>query len=209
VSVLGAVNSPGIKQLQGQKTLFEVLSLAGGLRRDAGNNVTITRNLEWGRIPLPGAKTDPSGKYSVASISAKSITTASNPGQNIVIMPGDTVAVTSAEVVYAVGSVNKPGGFLLGERESISALQVVSLAEGLTRIAAGDRAKILRAVPGSPNRAEIAVNLKELMAGTGSDVKLQADDILFIPNSKTKGASMRALDAVVQVATGVAIYGKY
>ena len=56
VSVLGAVTTPGVHQLEGHKTLFEILSMAGGLRSDAGNTVRITRNLEWGAIPLPGCQ---------------------------------------------------------------------------------------------------------------------------------------------------------
>ncbi len=61
VSVLGDVQTPGVHQLQGQKTLFEVLSLAGGLRAEAGNVINITRRIEWGVIPLPNVKTDPPG----------------------------------------------------------------------------------------------------------------------------------------------------
>ena len=53
ISVIGAVNAPGVHQLQGHKTLFEVLSMSGGLRTDAGSMINITRNLHWGTIPLP------------------------------------------------------------------------------------------------------------------------------------------------------------
>src|SRR5437588_8180707 len=79
ISILGAVQNPGVHQLQGKKNLFGVLSLAGGLRHDAGYRVRITRNLEWGRIPLPNATDDPNGQFSVASVSVKSIMEASNP----------------------------------------------------------------------------------------------------------------------------------
>src|SRR5579871_1871649 len=64
ISVLGAVNNPGVHQLEGHKTLFEVLSLAGGLRSDAGYSVKITRRKEWGKIPLPSAKDDSTGNFS-------------------------------------------------------------------------------------------------------------------------------------------------
>ena len=84
-------------------------------------------------------------------------------------MPGDTCFVPKADVVYAVGSVTKPGGFPIGENETLSALQVVSLAEGIVKTAAGDRAKILRLAPGGGPRSEIPINLKLLMAGKGGD----------------------------------------
>ena len=95
---------------------------------------------------------------------------------------------------------------MLGENESLSALQVLSLAEGLDRAAAPQNAKIMRAVPGSNDRTEIPVDLKKLLAGKGTDVPLRADDILFVPTSVTKSVALRSLEAAIQVGTGIAIY---
>jgi polysaccharide export outer membrane protein len=203
VSVLGAVNNAGIKQVTGRKTLFEVLSLAGGLRPDAGNTIRITRTLDQGPIPLPDAKTDAAGRFSVGSVSVKTILNATDPTQNIVILPGDIISVSKAEVIYAVGDVTKPGGFPLNQDQSLSALQVLSLAGGLTRTAALDRAQILRTVAGSLNPTEITVNLKQIMAGKAPDVPLQPNDILFVPNSNAKSTSYKALD----ILSMAAVYG--
>jgi polysaccharide biosynthesis/export protein len=208
VSVLGAVTTPGVHQLQGRKTLFEILSMAGGLRPDAGNTVKITRNLEWGDIPLTNAKRDSTGQFSVASVSSKTVIDATDPAQNIVIAPHDVISVSKADLVYCVGSVNKPGGFVLGQNESLSALQVLSLAEGFSKTAAPGKARIMRVVAGSPNRAEIAINLKDLMAGKAPDLPLKSDDILFIPNSAARSIAARTAEAALQVATGVAIYAR-
>ncbi len=208
VSVLGAVTSPGIKQIEGGKSLFEALSLAGGLRPDAGYLIRITRDMQWGPLPLPNARVDADGRHSSASVRVKDIMNANDTSENIPIMPGDSIAVPTAEVVYAVGSVIKPGGFPLNEHETLSALQVVSLAEGLQHAAASDKARILRVVDGSPERTEIPVNLKQMMAGKGSDVQLRAGDILFIPTSAAKSAGLRSIDAIVAAATGMAVYGR-
>ena len=54
VSVIGAVRTPGVQQLQGQKSLMEVLSSAGGLMPEAGYVIKITRRSEWGKIPITG-----------------------------------------------------------------------------------------------------------------------------------------------------------
>ena len=206
ISVLGEVQTPGVHQLEGQKTLFEVLSLAGGLRQAAGNLVKITRRLEWGPIPLPTAANDSTGKFSVASVSVKSIMSASNPAENILIRPNDVISVPKANLVYAIGAVRKPGGFVLGENESLSALQVLSLAEGLDRGASTQKARIMRNIPGSSNRAEIPVDLQKILAGKASDVSLLSDDILFIPSSAAKNLATRSLEAAIQIGTGVAIY---
>jgi polysaccharide export outer membrane protein len=200
VSVLGAVKNPGIVQLQGRKSLFEVLSMAGGLQPEAGYLVQVTRPLKSGKIPLPTTQTDPSVQVTVASIRLRNIINVPNASENIEILAGDTVGVPKAGIVYVVGSVAKPGGFPLGESESLSALQVISLAEGLQGTASPSKARILRTVPGSPKRAEIPVNLNRLMDGKMSDVQLQADDILFVPGSKARKAGLRTIDAIVSAA---------
>jgi polysaccharide biosynthesis/export protein len=208
VSILGAVNSPGIRQIEGGKTLFEVLSLAGGLRPDAGYLIHITRNAKWGQIPLAGAQFDPAGNVSTASVRVKDLVNGANPAVNIPVFPGDSISVPKAEIVYAIGSITKPGGFPLNEHETLSALQVISLAEGLQKTAASNRAKILRTVDGSSTRTEIPVNLKLLMAGKGNDIPLQAGDILFIPNNNAKSAGYRTLDAITGAAGAALIYTK-
>jgi polysaccharide export outer membrane protein len=150
-------------------------------------------------------RTDPSAQVSVASIRLKYIINVPNAAENIEILPGDTVSVPKAGIVYVVGSVSKPGGYPLDENESLSALQVLSLAEGL-QSAAASKARILRSVPGAPARAEIPVNLSRLMAGKATDVQLHADDILFVPSSKAKKAGFRTLDMIVNAATYATVY---
>jgi polysaccharide biosynthesis/export protein len=210
ISILGAVNTPGVHQVQGHKTLYEALSLAGGLREDAGNTVKITRKLKWGRIPLPNAKDDATGQFSIASIPTKEILQASNPAANIAVAPEDVISVPRAEVVYVVGSVHKPGGFPLGENRSLSVLQLLSLAEGLDQAAAGAKAKIMRAAVGSSARVEISVNLKAILAGKSPDAELNANDILFVPSSFGKSAAIRTMETALgmggQIGAGLAIY---
>ena len=79
VSIVGAVNTPGVQQLRGRKTLLEIISLAGGLRQDAGNVAKITREAVWGPIPITGATKDPSGTFSVADINLNTLIAASTP----------------------------------------------------------------------------------------------------------------------------------
>jgi polysaccharide export outer membrane protein len=205
VSVLGAVNNPGVRTVDGPKHLFELLSMSGGLRADAGSYVKVSRNVSVGKIPLPDATMDPTGETSVVTIKLKDVLNATNAAENIEILPGDTISVPKADIVYAVGWVVKPGAFPLNDNDPLSALQVVSLAQGLQKTAALDKAKILRSVPGSTERTEIAVNLKQLMAGKGGDVILHPNDILFVPNSSAKAAGYRTIDAMIAAAGGAAL----
>lgn len=206
VSVLGAVNNAGVKQIVGRRSLFEVLSLAGGLRADAGSSIKITRNLDKGPIPLASAKTDSTGRFSVASVDVKAILNATDPAQNINVLPGDVISVSKADMVYAVGSVTKAGGFALNQDRSLSALQVLSLAGGLTHTAALERSAILRTVPGQADPQQVPINLKQIMAGKSPDVRLEPNDILFVPNSTGRTVAYKALDVITMAAAYGRIY---
>jgi polysaccharide biosynthesis/export protein len=206
ISVLGAVNQPGVHQLQGHKTLFEALSLANGLRPDAGDQIKITRRKEWGSIPLHGAVTDPSGEYSIGSVSIKSIMEATNPEDNIELRPNDVISVPKAKMVYVVGSVRRPGGFALNEKETISVLQAISLAEGLVSTASPRKAVILHREDGSARSAEVRIDVQKILSGKSKDMPLLADDILFIPTSAAKAIATRSAEALIQTGSGLAIY---
>jgi polysaccharide export outer membrane protein len=199
VSVLGYVANPGVHQLEGRKSLFEMLSMAGGLRPEAGYSIKITRNLKWGRVPLADATEDPTGQFSIGSVSVKDIMNGANPAENIIIKPEDTITVPKADLIYVIGSVKKPGGYVMGQDQTVSALQILSLAEGLDRTAAGDKARVMRTVPGNPSRTEIPINLKKLMEGKAPDVQLRSDDILFVPNSAAKSVLNRTADAALGI----------
>jgi polysaccharide export outer membrane protein len=206
VSVMGAVNKPGVYQLKGNKSLVEVLSLAEGLRNDAGYSIRITRHKEYGPIPLPNATSDSGGEFSVGEVSVSAIMEARNPGTNILIRAHDVISVPRAEMVYVVGSVRRPGGFVLGEKESMSVLQAISMAEGIDRTAAPGDAKIIRTPASGAKRVEIPVNVKKVLASQEPDPRLLPNDILFIPNSTTKSVAARSVEAAIQLATGVVIF---
>ena len=206
VSVIGAVKRPGLHQLRGRKSLIEVLSMAGGLREDAGHVIKITRWREQGRIPLATARDDPSGRFSVAAANIEDVMKANHPADNVIIEPNDVISVPRAEMVYVIGAVGRSGGFALREQESISVLQALALAGGVHGTAAIKKAKILRPAPGGGERLELPVDLKRIMESNSEDVALQPEDILFVPNSSGKTAARRAADAVIRVATGVVIF---
>jgi len=206
VSVIGAVGNPGVHEARGRKTLLEMLSSAGGIRGDAGPVVKITRQRSYGPIPLPNAR-DAGGNTMVAEVDLKSLIDARNPSENIFVEPYDVIAVPGADVVYVVGNVKKSGRIPLGGRSNISALETISLAEGLDPKAAPSRARIMRPSDGSPTaeRKEIPVNLAKILSGKSSDVYLQPNDILFVPNSTAKGVTARAVEVALQIAVGVLI----
>ena len=129
--------------------------------------MTITRRLERGRIPLAGAHDDSSGQFSVAEVELGGLMRASDPLQNIEVRSRDVITVPRAELIYVVGQVRRPGGFVLHDRETLSVLEALSLAEGLARTAAPQKAKILRAMPNAAQRSEIPCESKGGSCGQG------------------------------------------
>ena len=206
VSVAGNVTTPGVVQLRGQRNLMEVISQAGGLRADAGDTATITRNLSEGPIPVAGAFTDASGKYSVAHINIRSVMSGKDPEGNILIKPHDVVTIPRARMVYVLGNVTKPGGYVMTDNDSMSLTQAIALAGGWDHTAKLGGAKVLRASNTGGSREEIPANVKAIMENKSPDVQLHPDDILYIPNSLGKQVGLRGLEAAISVGSGIAIF---
>jgi polysaccharide biosynthesis/export protein len=208
VSVFGAVRNPGEYQLEGRKTLTEILSIAGGLRPDAGRVLKLTRLRDSTEPQIPSSVPDATGRFEVAEVNVDELVRGVNPSSNIEVRAYDVISVPPAELVYVVGQVRKPGGFTMTGRENFTVLQAVSMAEGLDRTAAPKKARILRKGSDS-SRVEISVNLENILSGHTPDMPMQPEDVLFVPSSKAKSAGMKTLDAIIQTATGIAIYGRY
>lgn len=188
IAVMGEVAKPGIYPLLGAVHLFDAISAAGGTTPRAGTKVTI---LHRGRPQEPEsvALGDAAGRASQS---------------NVPLLPGDTVIVNKAGIVYVVGDVNKPGGFVMENAENLTAMQAVALAQGTTRTAALNKSRLIRKGPNGFQ--ELPVPLAKIFAAQAPDVKLQAEDILFIPGSAAKSAAKRGIEAILQTVSGVAIY---
>jgi polysaccharide export outer membrane protein len=206
VSVMGAVNRPGVRQLEGHKTLVEAISLAEGLRPDSGPRVNISRQIQYGPIPLPNARLDETGKYSVADVGVKDLLGGTHPSENIVVFPNDVITIPVAETIFVIGDVKKPGEITL-KGDGVSVLQALSYAQGFGEQPSPGGAKIIRVVPGTAERHEIPVDLGKIIAGKSEDVAMRPNDILVVPPSRLKKAGARALDAAISAAVGVVVFG--
>jgi polysaccharide export outer membrane protein len=230
ISVVGAVKMPGVFQIRGTKTVIEVLSRAQGLTDDAGGTVVImhsegvsnpSASSDSGRglaevDPAPVNEVFPTIDYSqpkdqeknreVEEINLKQLLDSEDSALNVKVRPGDIVKVPRAGIVYVVGEVQKPGGFVLQNNENISVLQALALAQGPTHTSATSRSRLIRTDPVTGKRSEIPMNLGRILSGHAPDTYLQPKDIVFVPNSAAKSALYRGSVAALQTATGVAIY---
>jgi len=183
---VGLFARPGVYTLQGNRTLIEMIASAGGLLPNANRYIRITRQGEYGMIPLPGAIYDPQKKVSTVEINMGNLRQSVNPEENILLQPYDQISVDRAERVYVNGEVTRVGSQELGERESIPIAQVIAEAGGFTRDAKKGKVRILRPVEGTSRRAVIEVDVAELFNGKGLDVPLYPGDIVYIPRSYTR-----------------------
>lgn len=186
VSVLGEVSKPGVYPVLGEQRLFDLISSAGGLTDKAGKSITVTH------------RNQPDKPVKVAL----SRNVSDNPESNVPVFPGDTVIVRRADVVYVVGDVGRPSGFLM-DGGSVTVLQAIALAGGTNHTAKLSGAKIIR--KGPQGMAESPVHLKQILEAKAPDVSMQADDILFVPTSAGKVVVGRTLEAALQAATAVSI----
>jgi polysaccharide biosynthesis/export protein len=125
---------------------------------------------------------------------------------NIVLQSGDVVTVPHAGIVYVLGAVNRPGGFVVAnDRTQLTTLKVLSLAGGLTRIAKLDKAVIIRKDENG-KQTEDEIDLKKVLARQTEDITMRASDILYIPDDRTKEVLLRALEIAIGVGSSVAIF---
>jgi polysaccharide biosynthesis/export protein len=188
VSVVGEVHKPGIYPAFGSHRLLDYISIAEGLTPLAGTTVTITH----------AGHPDQPEHFKMVSSSAPSLE--NNPE----ILPGDTIFVDKTGLVYIVGDVVRPGGFPMDHDEHLSILQLVALAQGVNYTAAKGSVKLIRTTP--MGRQEIPVDLKKIFASKADDVKLQDNDILFVPNSTARSALKAVAGAAVPAAATATIY---
>jgi polysaccharide export outer membrane protein len=114
--------------------------------------------------------------------------------------------VSKAGVIYVIGAVKKPGGFIMEDRERVTVLQALSMAEGASQFAKKSAARIVRQGENG-SRQEIPVDLGKVVKGTGEDVEMAANDILVVPDNTGKYWGMRGVEIAISTATAAIIYG--
>ncbi|HEV7219568.1 MAG: polysaccharide biosynthesis/export family protein [Terriglobales bacterium] len=185
-SLLGEVARPGIYPMLGQQRLFDLISAAGGFTSSAGRSISITHR-------------DQPDKPVVVPVSRN---LSDDPESNILVFPGDTIIVRKADIVYVVGDVGRPSGFLM-DNGRLTVLQAIALAGGTNKTAKLSGVKLIHR--GSGGITETTIQLKKILQAKASDQPLQAEDILFVPSSAAKVAMAQTLGAALQAATAVSV----
>jgi len=184
IAVLGMVEKPGIFDITGQKTVLEMVALAGGLKEDAGQLLFLIR-------PTPAAE----GKEKDKDLSRQGFQTLVIPldellvrgdlSRNALVAHGDVINIPSSGKVFVGGAVVKPGGFpFKGKKLTVS--QAIALTEGLKPESNASEARIYRYSGKGDEKEAIPVDILSIQEGLSEDPYLQEGDILIVPTSAVK-----------------------
>ena len=152
------------------------------------------------------ADSEPPALNNTITINLNELMEGGEAANNILLQAGDIVTVPHSGIVYVLGAVGHPGGFVLSnDRGQMSILKILALAGGTTSTAKTNHAVIIRKDT-QGQQHEVAVDLKKVLARQAEDLQLQPSDILYVPQSAGKQAMLRAAEFGLALGAGVALY---
>jgi len=211
VAVIGAVEEPGLYDLPSARTLIDMLSMAGGLSKRvsgyAGRYAYLTRKGGFENfVPPEGSRLIAPNKL---QIELRRLLYSNDTSLDLEVKPFDIISVSKADIVYVAGSgVKRPAGFVLEDRDQVTVVQALAMAEGFASNAKKGSAFVIRSEPdGSKKR--IPVNLGKILNGKAPDIELAANDILFVPNSSERAGLKRGLESALGTVSGLIVFHTY
>ena len=152
------------------------------------------------------AQADPPLLANTITVNLNELMESGDTKNNIALQAGDIVTVPHSGVVYVLGAVNRAGGFVLSnDRAQLTTLKILALAGGMTRTAKSDKAVIVRK-DSQGQQHEVYVDLKKVLNRKAEDLQLQPSDILYVPESGSKHALLRAAELGLALGSAVALY---
>jgi polysaccharide export outer membrane protein len=189
VSVLGQVRASGAYPIGTARPVVDVLALAGGLNEVADRNIVIERR----------GDPDHPVHYNLANDGVLALQT------SVLVYPGDTVMVPKAGIVYVLGDVNRPGGFVMDNNSTeLTLLQALARAGGVSRTAKQGHAKLLR--KDATGYHETQLSLGEIQKGKQQDIALAPGDVLYVPFSYAKNIAVSGSSGIISSLSSAAVY---
>jgi succinoglycan biosynthesis transport protein ExoP len=187
VTIEGEVAKPGIYPIFSAHSIVDILALAGGRTASADTQILVRRH--GSDHPQRMVISETNGTAEAES--------------KVRIFPGDTVIVPRAGLAYVLGSVARPGGYLMRSDGSMTILQALSEAQGTTHVASLNHTLLLRKV--DDGTVTIPIQLKDIQRGRAPDQRLENGDILFVPSSGIKDFAQDT-QAITASLSGAALY---
>lgn len=186
VTVVGEVQTPGRFPLLAPHPVQDVLAMAGGPTLAAADKIEIKRNDHGAEQTL---------ELAIQHNSGAAVVDAASAGKDE-ILPGDQVTVKRAGLIYVLGGVYRPGGYVMQEGGQLNLVQAIALASGTIMQASTKTVKVLRKNPDG-SMVESDAEYKRMVNGKMFPMVLQAGDIVYVPISKAKAALMGGAPSVL------------
>ena len=155
---------------------------------------------------LSPSSDEPSRPSNTITVNLNELVESGDPTNNIVLQAGDIISVPHAGIVYVLGAVARPGGFVLAnDRTQFTTLKILALAGGMTPTAKSDKAVIVRRDE-QGKQQEVTIDLKKVLKREAEDIQLRPSDILYIPNSAAKQAALRIAEIALATGSGLILY---
>jgi polysaccharide export outer membrane protein len=162
VTILGQVSRPGLYKLTEKTTLLELISKAGGLTEDAGKEVTLQRKSE-----------DGAGSEKIERLDLTELVENGRAKHNVAVRDGDKIFVSKKEkqFIYVTGEVKKPDSYEY--EEGLTLIHAITIAGGLSKVAAPSRIKVIRMVKGQ----------RVVLEKVNMDAPVYPEDVIVVPES--------------------------
>jgi len=190
VSVMGAVQKPGVFELTGAKSVIDMVAQAGGITPNAGNQVMLFRQDADGKrqtavidlmvLANPSGKVTDSGDATVV---------------NLPVQAGDVINVPQAGMYFVDGAVHKPGSYPIGRNYTLT--QALATAGGVDPELADYGSVSIYRRRGPTNVETIAVDLDSVMSRKTEDIQVQPDDVIMVPMSSMKYFVKRFVGTII------------
>lgn len=189
ILVNGEVKSPGLYPALGVRMLNDVLTAAGGVAPTASSKIIISHR---------------NSPETLATFEYKP--EASPPiVPQVQILPGDTILIPRAGIVYAAGNVTRSGGYVLDGQHTLTIEKLMALAGWGGHAAALDHAHLVRSLADG-SREDIELSVNRIFKGKAPDIVLKDGDILWVPTSRAKLITEQAVTSALGIGSSVAIY---
>ncbi len=190
ISVMGAVEKPGVYDVTGQKTVLDMLAMAGGLKvgmdYGAGQLLFLIRPPKPEDEAVKGKKESEEELPRTFLIDLEELLIKGDMSLNMPLVNGDVINIPVSGKIFVAGEVERPGGFSL-QGKKMTLTQAITLAGGLKMAANGSETKVLRYSDKTMEREILSFDAYALQKGEGGDPYLRENDIIVVPRSGFKG----------------------
>lgn len=199
ISVIGAVEKPGLYDVKGQKTILDILAMTGGLsgypKENAGPLLFLIRSARAEDEPSQEKKDSNDQTPKTFVIDLEELLVKGDLDLNLPLLHGDVINIPVSGKIFVGGEVKSPGGFpLKGKKMTVS--QVIAMAGGLIPESNGAETKIFRYSGKDTERKILSANVYAIQKGQSEDPYLKENDIIIVPKSGVKAFLIGFRDTV-------------